>query len=139
VNVTLYYNITTDEMIGTQNITIPTGENRTLSFVWDTTSVPYCHNYTLTAVATIPLDNSPADNTLDNVHVEVRILGDLNGDGKVSGLDVAIAAWSFASYGPDYLYPGSPASTRWNLDADINGNNKIDGIDIAMISRNFGK
>jgi parallel beta-helix repeat protein len=66
-------------------------------------------------------------------------VGDLNGDGKVSGLDVALAAWSFASYGPDFLCQGSPASPRWNLDADVNGNNKIDGTDIAMITRDFGK
>jgi len=138
VAVTLYYNITDNKIIGIQSITIPVGESRTLSFVWDTGIVPYCHNYTITAVAAIPADFTSADNTLDNVYIKVRILGDLNGDGKVSGLDVALAAWSFASYGPDFLHPGSPPHPRWNLDCDINGNNKIDGTDVALVARNFG-
>jgi parallel beta-helix repeat protein len=139
VNVTLYYNITTNEIIGTQNITIPTEENRTLSFVWDTMGVPYCHNYTIKAVATIPLDNNPADNALVCGPINVRIMGDINGDGKVDGKDLGQAAQSFASYGPNYLYPGSAPSPRWNLDADINGDNKIDGKDLGAIARNFGK
>jgi parallel beta-helix repeat protein len=140
VTVTLYYNITAGETIGTQNITIPTGENRTLSFVWNTTGVTPCYtNYTLTAVATIPADYTPADNVLDNVHVQVRILGDIDGDGVVDGSDIALAAWSFASYGPNFLYPGSPSSARWNPDVDINQDNKIDGIDLVIIARNFGK
>jgi len=139
VNVTLYYNITTSEMIGTQNATIPTGENRTLSFVWDTMSVPYCHNYTITAVATIPLDNNPADNTLACGRIKVRIMGDLNGDDVVDGSDVALAAWSFGSYCPNYLYLGSQPSARWNLDADINGDGVVDGSDLILVARNFGK
>jgi parallel beta-helix repeat protein len=130
VNVTLYYNITTDEMIGTQNITIPTGENRTLSFVWDTTSVPYCHNYTITAAETIPLDNNPADNTLACGPINVRIMGDINGDGEVDVKDLLMAAKAFGS---------SPGDPRWNLDADINGDNKVDIRDILLVARNFGK
>jgi uncharacterized protein (DUF2141 family) len=68
----------------------------------------------------------------------VRIIGDLNGDGKVDGKDLGLAAQSFASYGPDYVYPGSAPSPRWNLDADINGDNKIDGKDLGIIALNFG-
>jgi thermitase len=139
VAVTLYYNITANKIIGTQNISIPTGENRTLSFVWDTTSVPYCYNYTITAVATIPLDNNPADNTLACGPINVRIMGDINGDGKVDGRDIILVAWAFASCGPEYEYASSPPSPGWNLDCDINGDNKVDGRDLVLIARNFGK
>lgn len=138
VTVTLYYNITDNKIIGIQSITIPVGESRTLSFVWDTGIVPYCHNYTLTAVAAIPADFTSADNTLDNVYIKVRIMGDLNGDGKVDGKDLTLVAWSFASYGPDYLYPGSPPHPKWNLDSDINLDSKIDGKDLTLVARNFG-
>jgi hypothetical protein len=131
VTVTLYYNITANKIIGTQyNITLFPGQNQTLFFVLDTTGVEYCHNYTITAVATIPLDNNPADNTKDNVYIKVRIIGDLNGDGKVDITDLAMASAAFGSY------PGHP---RWNPAADINRDNRIDIQDIARVSANFGK
>jgi parallel beta-helix repeat protein len=66
-------------------------------------------------------------------------VGDVNMDGKVDGKDLGLAAQSFASYGPDYVYRGSAPSPRWNLDADINGDNKIDGKDLGTIAGNFGK
>jgi parallel beta-helix repeat protein len=139
VNVTLYYNMTANEAVGTQSVTILTGENGTVSFVWDTTGVPYNQNYTLTAVATIsPADYTPADNTLSAGPITVRIMGDINGDGVVDGSDIALAAAAFGSYGPGYLYPGSPPSARWNLDCDINGDGVVDGQDLVLIARNFG-
>jgi hypothetical protein len=138
LTVTLYYNITANEIIGTQNTTLLIGESKTLSFVWNTASVPYCHNYTITAVATIPADYTPADNTLDNVYIKIRIMGDLNGDGKVDMKDIRESARSFASYGPDYLYPGSPPHPRWNLDCDINEDNKVDCKDLRVVAKNFG-
>jgi hypothetical protein len=139
VNVTLYYNITANEAVGTQNVTIPVGGNRTVSFVWDTTGVPYNQNYTLTAVATIsPADYTPADDTVSAGPIRVRIVGDINGDGVVDGSDIALVASAFGSYGPGYLYPGSPPSTKWNMDCDINGDGVVDGKDLLLIGRNFG-
>ena len=88
------------------------GQNLTIVFVWKTTGVPYCHNYTMTAVATIPADNNPADNVLAGGNVKVRIMGDIDGDGIVDMTDVAMAAAALGSY------PGHP---RWNPDCDING------------------
>jgi hypothetical protein len=130
VTVTLYYNMTANQIIGAQNVTLSPGQNETVAFVWDTTDVPYCQNYTITAVATIPLDNNPADNTLSIGPITVRIMGDINGDGKVDGKDIATAAKAFGTI------PGDP---RWNLDCDINGDGKVDGKDIVLVARNFGK
>jgi len=130
VNVTLYYNMTAGKIVGTQSITLLVGESKTLLFVWNTAGVPYCHNYTLTAVATIPADYTPADNTLDNVYIKVRIMGDINGDGKVDIIPVDIVAQAFGSY------PGHP---EWNPEADLNRDGKVDIIDLAMVASNFGK
>jgi parallel beta-helix repeat protein len=58
------------------------------------------------------------------------ILGDLNHDGTVNIIDVAIVAWSFNSY---------PGHSRWNLHADLNGDSSINILDIAMVASNFGK
>jgi parallel beta-helix repeat protein len=139
VTVTLYYNMTANEMISAENVTLSPGQNETVAFVWDTTGASYCQNYTLTAVATIPIDYNPADNTLTCEPITVRIVGDINGDGTVDGKDISVVAMSFGSYGPNYLYQGSPPSPRWNLDADINGDNVVDGRDLVLIARNFGK
>lgn len=136
VNVTVYYNMTANEEVGTENRTVLAGENETLLFVWNTTSVPLCYtNYTLMAVATIPLDSTPSDDTLFDGNIEVRIMGDINGDGKVDIKDINIAA---RAYGSTF---GSP---RLNLSADITGPNgvpdgKVDIRDIALMARNYGQ
>jgi hypothetical protein len=64
---------------------------------------------------------------------------DLNGDGKVDGKDIAIAAAAFGSYGPNFLYPGSPASPRWNATCDFNGDGQVNGLDLALLAQHFGQ
>jgi hypothetical protein len=56
--------------------------------------------------------------------------GDINEDGKVDILDIAIAAKAYGSY------PGNP---RWNPIADINHDDKVDIYDIAFIAKHFGE
>jgi hypothetical protein len=92
--------------------------------------VPYCHNYTITAVATIPADNTPSDNTLADGAIKVRILGDANEDMRVDIKDILLCAKSFGS---------RQGEARWNLNADINDDNKVDIRDIFLVARNFGK
>jgi hypothetical protein len=130
VTVTLYYNITANRIIGTQNIALIVGEIKTITFAWNTAGVAYCHNYTITAVATVPVDDFPADNTLADGGIKVRILGDINGDGKVDGSDLIIAAAAFASY---------PRHPRWNPIADVTEDLKVDGSDLILMARNYGK
>lgn len=129
VTVTLYCNITANQIIGAQNVTLSPGQNQTLDFWWDTTSVPYCHNYTMTAVAAIPSDDNLTDNTLGGGPVRVRILGDMNGDGKVDILDSV----EFANYFG--LHKGD---ARWNADADMNRDGIMNVLDAILIAEHFG-
>jgi hypothetical protein len=142
MTVTLYYNSTNDNSakgIDLSNILLSAGRSLTIVLEWNTTAIPYCLNYTITAVATMSTDNNPADNTQAYGPITVRIMGDINGDGKVDGKDIVAEAISFPSWGPDFLYSGSPPGARWNLDCDINCDNKIDGKDLVLTAMNFGK
>jgi subtilisin family serine protease len=131
VTATLYYNVTANKIICAQTVDLRTGESKTLLFIWSTMGVPYCYtNYTLTAVATIPVDNTPADNTLSGWNTTVRMLGDMNGDGKIDLRDIGTAASAFGSH------PGNP---RWNPNADMNGDGKIDLRDVAFVAKHFGE
>jgi len=63
---------------------------------------------------------------------------DINGDGTVDGSDLIIIARAFGSYGPNYLYSGSPQHPRWNPIADVNSDGAVDGSDIILATRMFG-
>ena len=131
VTVTLYYNITANQIIGTQIISLQIGESQTLNFTWDTTGVEYCHNYIITAVASITFpDNDPLDNTLADGFVKVRIFGDVNDDGKVNVKDIFAAAKAFGTY---------PGHERWDPDIDMNKDLKIDVKDLFAIAKRFGE
>lgn len=95
VTVTLYYNITAHQTIGPLNTSVLPEENQTVTFTWNTKGVLYCHNYTITAVASIPIDSNLSDNTLSDGGIKVRLLGDVNGDGKVDGRDIVKIAIDF--------------------------------------------
>jgi len=129
VTVTLYYNITAHQTIGLLDTSVLPGENQAVTFTWNTKGVPYCHNYTITAVASIPVDSNLSDNTLSDGGIKVRLLGDVNSDGNVDGKEIALAALCFGS---------ALGYSRWNPDADVNADGEIDGKDIVKIAIDFG-
>lgn len=97
---------------------------------WNTTGLAK-ENYTISSKASIVPNET---NTTNNLYVDgtiiVTILGDLNGDGVVDILDIAMVARAYGSY------PGHP---RWNPNADLDNNSIIDILDIARTARNYGK
>lgn len=134
-DVNLYYD---SNLIGTAPVVdlLPNTET-ILVFIWNTSGLEPCHNYTITGEATaIPYEYNTTNNILVDGTVKIRLVGDINGDNKVDMKDIAIVAAAFGSY------PGHP---RWNPEADVTGtvylvpDGKVDMRDVALISRNFGK
>jgi PKD repeat protein len=123
--VTLYYNITAGNSIDSYPVYLAAGQNFALLFTWNTVSIPPL-NYTLTAVVTIPTGS----NTLSNGTLAVRLMGDVNGDGRVNVKDIALVARAFGS---------TPISPNWNPAADLNGDGVVNMKDIAIVARNFGQ
>jgi len=127
-------------LINTANVVnLTAGSEKSIIFTWDTKGVAPA-NYTLKGeAALVPFEYNPVNNVYIDGKIQIRLLGDLNGDGKVDILDLAACSLAFGSYGPNYVYPGSPPHPRWNPDADINQDNKVDILDLATIAVNFGK
>jgi hypothetical protein len=142
-NVTAYaYNATTGQLlIGTIQVTgLAPQTSTTLTFTWNTTTVPYCHNYTISGQASIvPYEYNTTNNVYEDGTIKVRIMGDANGDGKVNIIDLLQVAKAFGSYGPNYLYPGSPPDPRWDPSYDMNQDNKVNIIDMLITAKAFGK
>lgn len=130
ITVTLYYNITANKIIGTQNITLSPTQNQTITFTWDTTGVQYQQTYTIAANATMPVDNNPSDNTLTDGTIEVRIPGDISGDGIVNVLDAIQFGNQFGLQQGDI---------GWNGDADMNLDGKVNVLDMILLGHYFGK
>ena len=129
VNLALYYN---GNVLATIVIAdLAPNEERTIEYVWNTTGLPECSNYTISAEALpLPYEIDLEDNILSNCYVKIKILGDINGDGKVDIKDIAAAASAFGSV-PDH--------PRWNPEADINRDKVIDIKDIALVAGNYGR
>ena len=69
--------------------------------------------------------------TFTDGNITVRLLGDVNGDGRVDLRDIALVARAFGSEGPNYLFPSSPSSKNWNPNADINNDGVVNMKDIG--------
>ena len=127
-NVTAYANITA---IQTKTVTNLAPSNQTtLTFTWNTTNVAP-GNYTISANATqVPGENDTDDNTLVDSIVNVKIPGDVNGDGTV-------AIYDLARIGRDY--GATSESPGWDEPCDINVDDIIDIYDLAICGKNYGK
>jgi hypothetical protein len=64
-----------------------------------------------------------------DVYYKTSLVGDINGDGVVSIMDLAIVAVAYGSY------QGHP---NYNIDYDLNGDGIIDILDLSIIGRNYG-
>ena len=129
-DVNVYYNGTI--LIGTAHVSnLAPLENFTVQFSLSTSSLQPCHTYSISAQATpVPYEYNTTNNALVDGDLKVRLVGDLNGDGKINLIDYFEATLAFGSY------PGHP---RWDPAADVNNDLKVNLQDIFTVSLNFGK
>jgi len=126
-NVTVYANTT---IIRAQYIILTSGNSAIASFLWNTTGFAE-GNYSIIAYAE-PVSGERV--TTDNTHVGwviATVLADLNGDGVVDIVDIAIVAKAYGSRLGDL---------NWNSIADVaEPYGEIDIMDIATVARDYGK
>ena len=117
---------------GTGTVTdLPPNEETTIIIVWNTTGVPCCHNYTISATAgPVPYEFNLSDNTLTDGKVKIRVMGDANGDGVVDMRDIGIVC---NAYGSNSKKP------NWNPYLDFNRDKRVDLRDIGICCNNYLK
>jgi hypothetical protein len=131
VTTALYYNATAGQEVGTQTVILPIGEKLTITFRWNTTGVTCCRSYSMAALASIlSEENDPSDNFLEEGIVNVRILGDIDGNGHVNLIDIWLAAQSFAF---------SEGEHGYNFAADLNLDGLVNLIDMYLTAAHFGQ
>jgi PKD repeat protein len=113
-NVTLCVNTSS---IALESITLISGDSKTVSFTWNTTSFAK-GNYTIKALADIaPNESNTTDNTLTDGWIVLTIPGDVDGDFDVDIYDIVklCMAYGFQKGDPEY-----DANCDINCDGDIN-------------------
>ena len=113
--------------------------NYTISFKWNTTGFAQ-GNYTLSAYAEpLPYETDTTNNNCTDGGIKVSIPGDLNGDFKVSLLDLVILANAYGSHCADYHFQGEPASLKWNPNADVNNDGIVNLQDLVIMANHYGQ
>lgn len=127
VTLSLYtYGNTT--LIGSKTITLENGNSTVVTFTWSTAQKAL-GNYLISAYAQpVPYETDVADNYLEGGWFLLTALGDINGDFKVDGKDIAIVAKA---------YNTQPDDPLWDPRADINGDLKVDGKDVAVVAKDY--
>jgi hypothetical protein len=116
--------------IGTVTDLLPQQET-TITIMWDTTGVEWCHNYTITATAgPVPFEFNLGDNTFEDGKVKVRIPGDVNGDGVVDMRDIGELT---------NAYGATPDRPNWIFYGDMNRDRRIDLRDIGIACTFFAQ
>lgn len=130
-NVNAYYD---NNSIGTITVeNLAPGEERTITFTWNTTSVIpyYAYNYTINVeVPPLVYEINVADNNFTDGLVAVKLMGDINNDGVVEMLDFNLMIDAFGSY---------PEHPRWNPECDLNQDQMVELLDFLILSSNFGR
>lgn len=129
-SVTIYCN---DTALTTWSaIRLASGEEETFVFYWDTSSFTPCMVYQMWANATTAhLDIDMANNLFDGGVIQLKMIGDINGDNIVDIFDVVLAVAAFGSKEGDL---------EWIADADLAPQyGIIDIYDFVTLTYYFGE
>jgi hypothetical protein len=120
----------TNNITGLQILNLLPSETRIVTYDWNTTGVPASNTpYTIKVQADVlPYETNTANNVFIDGSVKLKLVGDINGDGKVDIND--LIAW-------DAAYNSHPGDPNWNPQADINGDGIVDQLDGQLIIQNY--
>jgi hypothetical protein len=125
-NVTLYASAT---VIAIQKVTLANGSSRILIFTWSTKGFAY-GNYNISAYAwPVPGEINIVNNKFTYGTVKVTIPGDVDGDQRVTILDIVKIT---SIYG---IKLGNP---RFNPNCDLDGDGKITILDVVICAAHYG-
>ena len=115
-----------------------------ISYIWNfsdgtqniTTSPQINHTFTEPGNYTVQLTIEDDVGRTDTITKIIEVLNrttkayDIDGDGKISGIDVTLVCYSFGTV---------PGMDRWNEACDVDDNGKVDGVDVTLVCRHFGE
>jgi len=133
-NVTAKYNSQTIET--KEVISLAAGANTILTFNWNTTGV-VPGNYTTSAEASIVPDELNTDNNIfRDGTIKIKIIGDVNGNGKVEWGDFGDLAAAYGKKGPPQVPVPEPG---YNVQADFDRNGKVEWGDFGDLASHYGE
>ncbi len=128
-NVTVQLSLQNTSIQENRTITIQPSTSQSALFLLLTQTIPK-GNYTVIASAfPVPGQTNTTNNTLSGGALQVRIPGDVDGNGRVNILDAADAA---------FLFGKTCSSPGYQDAADINNDCRIDILDMAIVAFYFG-
>jgi parallel beta-helix repeat protein len=128
LDLTMYANSTIISQVS--NVTLAAKNSTILDVLWDTSGFEM-GNYTLSAyLKSVPGDSDVKDNNYTDGHIIITIPGDLNGDFKVSLVDLVILAQAYGS---------KPGDSNWNPNADIDDNGIVRLSDLVTLAQDYGR
>ena len=118
-------------LIGSKTFVLAPGQLYPITFPWNV-STTALGTYTVSASANIvPGETNTADNTFIDGTVQVKIPGDINGDGIVDIYDAVLLISDIDA---------TPSSPNWhNGRSDMNNDDIVDVYDVAIFVTNYGK
>ena len=117
-------------IIHSENVTVSSGAKFTSSYSWNTSNeIPGLYSISIES-RMVPDETDASDNVFTIGTVMIIAPSDLDANGKIDIVDIAIAARAYGS---------TPEKPNWNEDADTNRDGIINILDIALIAQDFGE
>jgi hypothetical protein len=137
-NVTESFNVTAmidgSIILGTQSISnLAPQKTKLLTFQWkpisETPSSTILHTVSANASIVQNEYNTTNNYMTSTVKIMIKMLGDVNGDGKINILDIVEIT---AAYG------SKPGMSNWNPEADLDNNGVINILDVVTATARYG-